>query len=237
MFDEICRQTNKLLRSDFIYVTNKDRSGCPFEKISDRKFGEWGIRIPFISHGLNVYGGCEVHGIPDSGLSRDYGKDNVSLYRNGFSKAAWLAVSRFSKETIGHLKLLCEMKGGDGGLLIERCENFMMAEAVYQMMLRTKLRNPNDTSPVELVFIDEYTMKYFMDNYYPGAKVGSVGLVEFEKKQGKASKTRNEVQQLKQQGFTQEMAAKSLRKGLRTVQRHWPDLVEEEMEEMEELPF
>lgn len=240
MFDEICRQAALILRNDFLFTTNKDRKGCSFEEISDRRYKGRGARVPFTSHGMNIYGGHEIHGISEHSLERDYKVNDVELYTRGFNKAAWLAVARLSQEAKGYLKKLCEMKGGDGDRLVELCENFMMGEAAYQMMLRTKLRNPKDTSQVELVFIDEYTMRYFVENYYPKAKIGSIGLVEFKKMEGKGSKTRAVVQQWKKQGLTQKEVAAITGKGLRTVERHWASSDKEETEEvteLEELPF
>lgn len=220
IYEDICRESKELLVENFIFATNSNKSGaidCKFQSIADEILSDVGIRAAYVSHGLNIFGGSDVHGYSEHELEIQ-GFADVELYKNGFQKALWLGVSRLNGEVKSHLKEVCQFLGGDPGSIIDAIEVFNSFEAAYQFCLRTKLRDVNSSAPVEFVFIDRPTMDYFISNYAPDAKVGGVGLVSFN---SKADETFSEIQRLKRLGFSKAEVQHETGFSRATIYNHW----------------
>lgn len=220
IYEDICKESKRLLTSNFIYATNSNKSGaidCKFQSIADGIFSDVGVRAAYVSHGLNIFGGSNVHGYSEYELEIQ-GCHDIDLYKNGFQKALWLGVSRLNGEVKSHLREVCQFLGGDSVNIIDAIEVFNSFEAAYQFCLRTKLRDASSTSPVEFVFIDKPTMDYFVNNYAPDAQVGSVGLVSLN---SKADETFITVQKLKALGLSKSEVQRETGFSRATVYNHW----------------
>ncbi|HDL8511927.1 TPA: response regulator transcription factor [Yersinia enterocolitica] len=86
------------------------------------------------------------------------------------------------------------------------------------MHLRTVLRDQNNNDQVTLVFIDEASAKYFIEHYYPDAKLVSVGSIEVK---NKSNNTMQDVQNLKLMGLKQKEVSEKLNVSIRTVKNYW----------------
>jgi len=215
-----CRFARWILKKDFMYATNINKNAggikCDFASIADELFNGVGVRVPFVSHGLNIYGGNDMHGYSDEDLKL-LGIEDAELYQNGFSKALWLGVARLDNETITHLTEVCEWLDCESGVLLEAVEKFSSFEPAYQMMLRSTLRDPNNSSQVEFFFIDEATMNYFREVYAPESKLGYVGHLDIPSK-GKTTAAR--VRECKAKGLTVEETMEATGLGRATVYKH-----------------
>ncbi|RQO78396.1 hypothetical protein DBR44_01220 [Aquitalea sp. FJL05] len=158
----------------FIYATNTDKfSGSikyAFNSKAKEYFYENGTEVGYISHGVNVFGGDELHGMSEEELLYR-GVEDVEQCMAGYVNAVWLGVSRLNIQAKKQIKQFCEYYHGDGDLLIKAIEDFMSFEAAYQMLLRCRLRNPENRQPINLVVVDLPTAEYIIDNYLPEAKV------------------------------------------------------------------
>lgn len=219
-FERVCAAVVSLLNDSFIYATNGNKSGaisCRFKDIADDVFKDIGVRVPFISHGLNLYGGQEVHKYTDDDLI-NLGVNDLELYKNGFAKAAWLGVARLNGEVTTHINEISKLIDADGGKIVSALETFASCEAAYQFVLRSRLRNRNDETPVVFVFIDYHSMKYFVDVYGGNSKIGKVGVIAFETKKDRSIAA---VQQCKRSGMTRAETISVTGFSKRTVDEYW----------------
>lgn len=221
-WDSVLNKTAQILQSDFLYTTNGDKAGaikCNFKKEAVKYFSGAGTNVPFISSGINLFGGFYIHGMTDEELSRRFNITDTDIYQKGFKKAAFLGTARLSRECVGHiLDITAELGKNNAQSIIDSIEGFNSFESAYQMVLRTVLRDQNNNDPVTLVFIDEASAKYFIEYYYPNAKLVSVGSIEVK---NKSNNTMQDVQNLKLMGFKQKEVSEKLNVSIRTVKNYW----------------
>ncbi|HEK6320249.1 TPA: DEAD/DEAH box helicase family protein [Yersinia enterocolitica] len=221
-WNSVLNKTAQILKRDFLYATNGDKAGaikCNFQKEADRYFSGAGTNVPFISSGINLFGGYDVHGMTGEELSRRFNITDTEIYQTGFNKAAFLGTARLSRECVGHLSdITVELGKNNAQSIIESIEGFNSFESAYQMHLRTVLRDQNNNDPVTLVFIDEASANYFIDHYYPDAKLVSVGSIEVK---NKSNTTMQDVQNLKLMGLKQKEVSEKLNVSIRTVKNYW----------------
>lgn len=174
LYKRVLDKVLEIVSDEFIYATNSDKlSGkCKYKFSSEANafFSEKGKNAGYVSHGVNLYGGKESHGLEEEELLQR-GVDNLELYKKGYANAVWLGVSRLSNEAKKQLNAIALYFDGDGNEIIEAVENFMSFEAAYQLVLRSRLRIPDNREPIKLVFIDAPTADYIVSNYIPNAKV------------------------------------------------------------------
>lgn len=218
----VLNKTAQILKRDFLYATNGDKAGaikCNFKKEADKYFSGAGTNVPFISSGINLFGGYDVHGMTDEELSRRYNITDTEVYQTGFNKAAFLGTARLSRECVGHISdITAELGKNNAQIIIDSIEGFNSFESSYQVHLRTVLRDQNNNDPVTLVFIDEASAKYFIEYYYPDAKLISVGSIEVK---NKSNTTMQDVQNLKSMGLKQKQVSEKLNVSIRTVKNYW----------------
>lgn len=224
-WDSVLNKTAKILQSGFIFATNGNKAGainCNFNKEAVKYFSGAGTNVPFISSGINLFGGFDIHGMTDEELSRRFNITDTEIYQKGFSKAAFLGTARLSREQCGHLAdITAELNKTNAQSIIDSIEGFNSWESAYQMVLRTVLRDQNNNDPVTLVFIDEASANYFIDHYYPDAKLVSAGSIEVERKLVKSNNTKQDVQNLKSSGLKQKEVSEKLNISIRTVKNYW----------------
>ncbi|WP_411849147.1 DEAD/DEAH box helicase family protein [Yersinia ruckeri] len=224
-WNSVLNKTAQILKRDFLYATNGDKAGainCNFKKEADKYFSGAGINVPFISSGINLFGGFDVHGMPDEELYRRFNITDTEIYQAGFKKAAFLGTARLSRECVGHISdITAELGKNNAQSIIDSIEGFNSFESAYQMVLRTVLRDQNNNDPVTLVFIDEASANYFIDHYYPDAKLVSAGSIEVERKLVKSNNTKQDVQNLKSSGSKQKEVSEKLNISIRTVKNYW----------------
>lgn len=221
----VLNKTAQILKRDFLYATNGDKAGaikCNFKKEADKYFSGAGTNVPFISSGINLFGGSDIHGMADEELSRRFNITDTEVYQAGFKKAAFLGTARLSRECVGHLSdITVELGKNNAQSIIDSIEGFNSFEASYQMVMRTVLRDQNNNDPVTLVFIDEASANYFIEHYYQSAKLVSAGSIEVERKLVKSNNTMQDVQNLKLSGLKQKEVGKQLNISIRTVKNYW----------------
>lgn len=221
-WDSVLNKTAKILQSDFIFATNGNKAGainCNFHKEAVKYFSGAGTNVPFISSGINLFGGFDIHGMTDEELSRRFNITDTEIYQKGFSKAAFLGTARLSREQCGHLAdITAELNKTNSQSIIDSIEGFNSFESAYQTVLRTVLRDQNNNDPVTLVFIDEASACYFIDHYYPDAKLVSAGSIEVK---NKSNTTMRDVQNLKSSGLKQKEVSEKLNISIRTVKSYW----------------
>ncbi|HHH2061360.1 TPA: DEAD/DEAH box helicase family protein [Yersinia enterocolitica] len=224
-WDSVLNKTAKILQSDFLYATNGNKSGainCNFNKEAVKYFSGAGTNVPFISSGINLFGGFDVHGMTDEELSRRFNITDTEIYQKGFSKAAFLGTARLSRECVGHISdITAELGKKNSQSIIDSIEGFNSFESSYQVHLRTVLRDQNNNDLVTLVFIDEASAKYFIEHYYPDAKLVSAGSIEVKRKLVKSNNTMQDVQNLKLTGLKQKQVSERLNISIRTVKNYW----------------
>ncbi|WP_271311696.1 DEAD/DEAH box helicase family protein [Yersinia intermedia] len=221
-WDAVLNKTANILQSDFIYATNGDKAGainCNFNKEARKYFSGAGVNVPFISSGINLFGGFDVHGMTDEELSRRFNIADTEIYQQGFKKCAFLGTARLSRECVGHISdITAELGKTNAQSIIDSIEVFNSFEASYQCLMRTVLRDQNNNDPVTLVFIDEASAKYFIEYYYPNAKLVSSGNIEVK---NKSNTTMQDVQSLKLSGLKQKQVSEKLNVSIRTVKNYW----------------
>lgn len=225
VWDSVLNKTAQILKSDFLYATNGNKSGainCNFNKEAVKYFSGAGTNVPFISSGINLFGGFDVHGMTDEELSRRFNITDTEIYQKGFSKAAFLGTARLSRECVGHISdITAELGKKNSQSIIDSIEGFNSFESSYQVHLRTVLRDQNNNDLVTLVFIDEASAKYFIEHYYPDAKLVSAGSIEVKRKLVKSNNTMQDVQNLKLTGLKQKQVSERLNISIRTVKNYW----------------
>ncbi|HDL8392342.1 TPA: hypothetical protein PXR23_003992 [Yersinia enterocolitica] len=221
-WNSVLNKTAQILKRDFLYATNGDKAGaikCNFKKEADKCFSGAGTNVPFISSGINLFGGFDVHGMTDGELARRFNITDTEIYQRGFSKAAFLGTARLSREVCGHIADVTEaINKTNVQSIIDSIEGFNSFESAIQMVMRTILRDQNNNDPVTLVFIDEASAKYFIEHYYPDAKLVSVGSIEVK---NKSNNTMQDVQNLKLTGLKQKEVSEKLNVSIRTVKNYW----------------
>ncbi len=221
-WDSVLNKTAQILERDFLYATNGNKAGainCLFNKEAVKYFSGAGTNVPFISSGINLFGGADIHGMTDEELSRRFHITDTDIYQAGFKKAAFLGTARLSRECVGHLSdITAELGKNNANCIIDSIEGFNSFESSYQMHLRTVLRDQNNNDPVTLVFIDEASAKYFIEHYYPSARLVSVGSIEVK---NKSNNTMQDVQNLKLMGLKQKQVSEKLNVSIRTVKNYW----------------
>ncbi|MFM1397090.1 DEAD/DEAH box helicase family protein [Yersinia enterocolitica] len=221
-WNSVLNKTAQILKRDFIFATNGNKSGainCSFHKEAVKYFSSAGTNVPFISSGINLFGGYDVHGMNDDELSRRFNISDTEVYQAGFKKAAFLGTARLSRECVGHISdITAELGKNNAQSIIDSIEGFNSFESSYQVHLRTVLRDQNNNDPVTLVFIDEASAKYFIEHYYPDAKLVSVGSIEVK---NKSNTTMQDVQNLKLMGLKQKEVSEKLNVSIRTVKNYW----------------
>ena len=174
LYKRVLDKVLEIVGDKFIYATNSDKSiGRCYYKFNTEartRFGKQGTDAGYVSHGINLYGGSESHGLDEEQLHQR-GVDDVEHYMGGYTNAVWLGVSRLSTEAKMQLNEIASYFDGDGNEIIEAVENFMSFETAYQLVLRTRLRIPDNREPIKLVVIDAPTADYIINNYMPNAKV------------------------------------------------------------------
>lgn len=174
LYNRVLDKVLEIVNDKFIYAANSDKSvGRRYYKFNTEartRFGKQGTDAGYVSHGINLYGGSESHGLDEEELHQR-GVDDVELYMGGYTNAVWLGVSRLSSEAKKQLNEIASCFDGDGNEIIEAIENFMSFEAAYQLVLRTRLRIPDNREFIKLVVIDAPTAEYIVSNYIPNAKV------------------------------------------------------------------
>ena len=174
LYKRVLDKVLDIVSDKFIYAANSDKVvGNRYYKFSTEArahFYKQGTDAGYVSHGINLYGGSESHGLEEEELLHR-GVDDVQLYMEGYTNAVWLGVSRLSTEAKNQLNEIALYFDGDGNEIIEAVENFMSFEAAYQLVLRTRLRIPDNREPIKLVVIDVPTAEYIVSNYIPNAKV------------------------------------------------------------------
>lgn len=174
LYKRVLDKVLELVSDKFIYAANSDKTVgnryCKFSTEARAYFHKQGTNAGYVSHGINLYGGSESHGLEEEELLQR-GVDDVQLYKEGYTNAVWLGVSRLSTEAKNQLNQIALYFDGNGKEIIEAVENFMSFEAAYQLVLRTRLRIPENREPIKLVVIDEPTANYIVSNYIPNAKV------------------------------------------------------------------
>ncbi|HHH2222034.1 TPA: DEAD/DEAH box helicase family protein [Yersinia enterocolitica] len=224
-WDSVLNKTAKILQSDFIFATNGNKAGainCNFHKEAVKYFSGAGTNVPFISSGINLFGGFDIHGMTDEELVRRFNITDTEIYQKGFNKAAFLGTARLSRECVGHISdITAELGRNNAQSIIDSIEGFNSFESAVQMVMRTVLRDQNNNDPVTLVFIDEASAKYFIEHYYPDAKLVSAGSIEVERKLVKSNNTMQDVQNLKLSGLKQKEVGKQLNISIRTVKNYW----------------
>lgn len=225
VWDSVLNKTANILKSDFIYATNGDKAGaikCNFKKEADKYFSGAATPVPFISSGINLFGGFDVHGMTNEELSRRFNISDTEIYQKGFNKAAFLGTARLSRECVGHISdITAELGKNNAQSIIDSIEGFNSFESAVQMVMRTVLRDQNNNDPVTLIFVDEASANYFIDHYYPDAKLVSVGSIEVERKLVKSNNTMQDVQNLKLMGLKQKEVSEKLNVSIRTVKNYW----------------
>lgn len=180
---------------------------------------EGGVRIPYVSSGFNCFAGKNVHGGKVGNNEFNLTPEQIE---NGFIRVAFIGCARLSPEDKANIYAVNgELKGEK---IIAAMEESNTCESAYQSIMRCKLRDQEDTSTIVLVFLDDYTMNYCINNYFPDAKIIESGSIKVEKKERKADKaksTRDEVQYYKAMGMKQREAAETMSVGIATIKRHW----------------
>lgn len=221
-WDSVLNKTAQILKSDFLYATNGDKAGaikCNFYSEAVKYFSGVGTNVPFISSGINLFGGADIHGMTDEELFRRFNISDTDIYQKGFNKAAFLGTARLSRECVGHISdITAELGKNNAQSIIDSIEGFNSFEASYQMVMRTVLRDQNNNDPVTLVFIDEASANYFIEHYYPDAKLVSAGSIEVK---NKSNNTMQDVQSLKLTGLKQKQVSEKLNVSIRTVKNYW----------------
>lgn len=224
-WDSVLNKTANILQSDFIYATNGNKAGaikCNFYSEAVKYFSGVGTNVPFISSGINLFGGADIHGMTDEELFRRFNISDTDIYQKGFNKAAFLGTARLSRECVGHISdITAELGKNNAQSIIDSIEGFNSFEASYQMVMRTVLRDQNNNDPVTLVFIDEASANYFIEHYHQSAKLVSAGSIEVERKLVKSNNTMQDVQNLKLSGLKQKEVGKQLNISIRTVKNYW----------------
>lgn len=174
LYEKVLNKVLEIVSDKFIYAANSDKPvGTRYYKFKSEtraSFVTQGTDAGYVSHGINLYGGSESHGLDEEELLQR-GVDDVELYMGGYTNAVWLGVSRLSKAAIKQINEIASYFDGDGKAIIEAVENFMSFEAAYQLVLRTRLRIPDNREPIKLVVIDAPTADYIVNNYIPNAEV------------------------------------------------------------------
>lgn len=222
VFVDACNAVIQTLGDGFIYASNANKRGAinyKFQSVSDSVFSGKGTRTAFVSHGLNIFGGVDVHGYSDEELkAQQVEEEKLDLYRKGFTKAVWLGVARLSKERIGNITELCRKLGGDAPAILDAIERFNSFESAYQFVMRTKLRSGSCSDQVDLVFIDYPTLEYFKETYALEARIGKVGMLKMT---SKGDRTFHLVQQYKAQGYRQVDVCRLAKLSKSTVSKNW----------------
>ncbi|CNK31987.1 Uncharacterised protein [Yersinia aldovae] len=221
-WNNVLNKTAQILQSDFLYATNGDKAGaikCNFKKEAVKYFSGAGTNVPFISSGINLFGGFDVHGMTDEELVRRFNITDTEIYQKGFNKAAFLGTARLSRECVGHISdITAELGKNNAQSIIDSIEGFNSFESAVQMVMRTVLRDQNNNDEVTLVFIDEASAKYFIEHYYPDAKLVSAGSIEVK---NKSNNTMQDVRNLKLMGLKQKEVSEKLNVSIRTVKNYW----------------
>ncbi len=224
-WNSVLNKTAQILQSDFIYATNGNKSGainCNFYSEAVKYFSGAGTNVPFISSGINLFGGFDLHGMTDEELVRRFNITDTEIYQKGFNKAAFLGTARLSRECVGHISdITAELGKNNAQSIIDSIEGFNSFESAVQMVMRTVLRDQNNNDPVTLIFVDEASANYFIDHYYPDAKLVSAGSIEVERKLVKSNNTMQDVQNLKLMGLKQKQVSEKLNVSIRTVKNYW----------------
>ncbi|MBW5833791.1 DEAD/DEAH box helicase family protein [Yersinia enterocolitica] len=222
VWNNVLNKTAQILQSDFLYATNGDKAGaikCNFKKEAVKYFSGAGTNVPFISSGINLFGGYAAHGMTDEELARRFNITDTEIYQKGFNKAAFLGTARLSRECVGHISdITAELGKNNAQTIIDSIEGFNSFESAVQMVMRTVLRDQNNNDPVTLVFIDEASAKYFIEHYYPDAKLESAGSIEVK---NKSNNTMQDVRNLKLMGLKQKEVSEKLNVSIRTVKNYW----------------
>ncbi|MCS2147683.1 DEAD/DEAH box helicase [Scandinavium manionii] len=204
--------TNKAMgENEFLFATNER-----FNEMSELML-ENGVRIPYISSGFNCFAGENVHGGNVGGNEFNLTAEQI---KNGFTRVAFIGCARLSPEDKANIYSVEGSQKGER--IVDATEISATCESAYQTIMRCKLRDQDDESPITVVFLDDYTMHYCINNYFPEAKIIESGMIKIKKtKTSKADKTREEVQYHKLMGFTQSQTAAAMSKGIATIKRHW----------------
>jgi hypothetical protein len=128
LYKRVLDKVLELVSDKFIYAANADKSvGSRYYKFSTEAqvcFSKLGTNAGYVSHGINLYGGSESHGLEEEELI-ERGVGDVQLYMEGYTNAVWLGVSRLSSEAKRQLNEIALCFDGNGNEIIEAIENFM----------------------------------------------------------------------------------------------------------------
>jgi hypothetical protein len=216
----------KVAERKFIYATNSDKPTVgKFKTISDKSFNGLfkGERVGFTSMGINIYSG-----LVGEDEMRELGiqESKIEEYKDGYDTAVWLGVAKMNPEhkmiITDLLTNYSEKTAAAAPKIIESMETFAEMESCYQFCMRTKLRDVNNTDPIELHVLTKTQAEYLKKHYFHDAELidETIDMAQFSKAT-KGNDTKSSVQACKLKGMKQKAVSDHLGISLVTVKRNW----------------
>jgi hypothetical protein len=233
VYTDLLYKLRSVVGERFIYVTNKDKRQrgenpeMPFATMFAGYFPQ-AEKLPGNPIGLNYYAGYNVHKMTEETL-RMNGVIDAEQAIAGHTKAVYLTVANLSPEYVRSNRALDAAIGLDPDELKEIRFHEMNSEPAYQMLARSKLRDPDYTGELDFVVASEDTANYLKENYFPDANVTPLGIYEpeTERQKIKVDDKKITIATMMLQGMTQAQIIKDTGYGRSTVKRKMKEITQD----------